>query len=333
MRRPITAAALLLALAGLQAASEGATANAIAAIVNDEIVTVGEVQVLASRDLASIPDRPAGPAREQRRQEVLRGWTELLIQRALLKQAARKVFKDNPASEKALDKEVRKEVKRLAVQSGSLDLAKQDAHERGLTWEEKTALIRDAYMMEIYLHNMVDQKISITPKELRDYYNKHLAQFSSRKLVKLRRIVVKLDRFKKPEDAWDHARKIRKRIDAGEDFALLVRTYSDGPRARAEEAANAGLFGFDEVYALKPKLRHVALTMEQGEVSDIVATDTGLEIIKVEEARPARKVGFEEAQKEIRDILTEELRRKRQEELMEKLKSRALVRYVRFKKR
>ncbi len=224
----------LAAIGALMPSGYGAATNAIAAIVNDEIITVGQVEQRARESLAAVRKQFRGQGRKRMEDDVMRYWLDYLVQKALLRQAAKKAFESSPDSKRLLEKEVQKEVKRLAQQAGSLDRAKQDAESRGLPWEEKTNLIREDFMVQVFVRNMVDQKISVSPEEMRRYYNRHLQQFSNRKRVKIRRILIKYDHFKTLDDAWARAREIEKRLKDGEDFALLARTYSNGPRAMTD---------------------------------------------------------------------------------------------------
>ncbi len=74
------------------------------------------------------------------------------------------------------------------------------------------------------------------------------------------------------------------------------------------------------------------MAMQPGEVSKIIAADQGLEIIKVEAVQPARRVKFEQAQNEIREILKNERQRRKQEELLDRLEREAYVERLRFGK-
>ena len=318
---------LSLAVAWPPNPCRGATANRIAAIVNNEVITVGEVQERAKHETALLERRVSGPERKRQVQDLMRFWLKVMIRRRLLTQAAKEVVEKNPAAKKVLDKAVKDEVKRLTKLMKEMAKADGKDEEAGLSWDERTAVIRDDIMVEMYLHNVVYAKISVSPKEMRDYYRKNIKQFSSRKRAKIRRIVIRYGRYRDIEAARQQAQKVMEEIKAGKDFAELVRRYSNGPRAKTDDPDKAGLFGFDEVHSLK-ELRDQALAMEAGEVSDVVPIADGLVIFKAEEVRPASQMSFEMAQNEIREILMSRGRGERFKEVVRGLEEKAMVKRV-----
>lgn len=321
---------LTLAVTGQPISSWAASANGIAAIVNNEIITIGEVHQQAKAQLEAVHQRVSGPDRKRQMQLVMRSWLGILIQRRLLKQAAEKIVEGNPFAKKALDKALAKEIKRLDKIRRETESAGEEDPEAVLPWDEQTALVRDDMMVDIYLRSVVYTKVFVSPQELRDYYTKNQRHFSKRKRAKIRRIMFQYSRYKSAEAAKEQAEKVLMLTRSGQDFAALVRSYSDGPRAKPEDPKEAGLFNFDEVHSLK-ELRNKAMDMEAGQVSDIIAVDEGLVIFKAEEVQPARKMSFEEAQSEIREILTAKRKDEATEEAIQDLASKALIKRLLYR--
>ncbi len=329
MERKVVRKRFVFGLAAALAWPAGAadTANAIAAIVNDDIITVGEVMQRAAPSLARARRYVNKANFPSVKRMILRAQLNQMIGQTLLKQAAQKKVDDTPELKHWLDLQVQKEIKRLNAEKRARGETPTEPDE---SWESRINRIRESLMMHVYMQNMVDRKVSVAPQEIRDYYNRHRRQFSNFKRVQIRRILIKFDHFKTREAAWERAREIERRIQAGEDFAQLARKYSHGPRARTDNPADAGLFRFDEVAGLKPKLRKIAMGMKEKQVSPIIPTRAGLEIIKVEKVQPARELPFEEAQALIRDKLKELRRLEKEKELVEKLWRDALVKRLRF---
>jgi tetratricopeptide (TPR) repeat protein len=93
-----------------------------------------------------------------------------------------------------------------------------------------------------------------------------------------------LETLMSPEEAEEQARdrltKLKQQAEAGEDFAALAEEHSMGP-----SATDGGDLGWFSRGQMVPEFEEVAFELEPGEVSDIVQTDFGLHIIKVEDRR------------------------------------------------
>jgi peptidyl-prolyl cis-trans isomerase C len=74
--------------------------------------------------------------------------------------------------------------------------------------------------------------------------------------------------------------EITQRLDDGEDFATLAEEYSHCPSA--SDGGDLGWFGPGQMV---PAFEEVAFRLQPGELSDIVETDFGLHVIKVEDRR------------------------------------------------
>lgn len=97
------------------------------------------------------------------------------------------------------------------------------------------------------------------------------------------------------------ARSIKTRADNGEDFAALVKQYSDDPAMREK----GGEFKIAR-HKMNPNLEPLeiaAFSMKVGQISDPVETRFGYHIIKLLEKTPARHEAFSEVEQKIKDFL------------------------------
>jgi peptidyl-prolyl cis-trans isomerase SurA len=81
--------------------------------------------------------------------------------------------------------------------------------------------------------------------------------------------------------ALNQIRDIQKRLEAGEDFAELAKSYSQDPGS----ASNGGDLGFVERGTFVPEFEQAAFALKNGELSDIVESQFGLHIIQMIENR------------------------------------------------
>lgn len=85
------------------------------------------------------------------------------------------------------------------------------------------------------------------------------------------------------------------RIRAGEDFATVAEELSEDPGSKQK----GGDLGFFARGQMVPAFEEVAFSLEPGATSEIVKTDFGFHVIRVEERQAAEERSFDEAAREI----------------------------------
>jgi peptidyl-prolyl cis-trans isomerase C len=142
----------------------------------------------------------------------------------------------------------------------------------------------------------IAQGITVSDQELRDSYEKNKAQFEEDRaahiLIRTRSAPIKSGDPSQPGLPDAEARKkledIRKQILAGADFAQMAKQYSEDITTAS---AGGGLGILDRTKTVPPIIE-AAHALSLGQVSDVIATPSGFEIIKLEQKRV---IPFEEA--------------------------------------
>ena len=141
-----------------------------------------------------------------------------------------------------------------------------------------------------------------TEAEIKDYYEANPAEFKTPKMVEASHILIKAAAdadAETVETARQKSLDILKKAQAGEDFAELAKTYSEGP-----SGAEGGLLGaFKKEDMVKP-FADKAFTMQAGEISEPVRTQFGWHIIKVGKINPVSQLTYPQALPKILDKLT-----------------------------
>ncbi len=144
-----------------------------------------------------------------------------------------------------------------------------------------SSILRQEENQELVLRlreEVIEVDEEITDEELEDFY----ATERPGEQVRARHILVLFPEQSSP-DQRDSVRalaeELRDRARAGEDFAQLAETYSDDPGS----AQRGGDLNWFSRGTMVPPFEEAAFAMEPGEVSDIVESQYGLHVIRLED--------------------------------------------------
>jgi peptidyl-prolyl cis-trans isomerase C len=173
------------------------------------------------------------------------------------------------------------------------------------------------------LDTNVRKKITVTEEESKNYYNNNQNLFKQTEQVKISRIWIKVAP-KAEESKKIQARKkietIQKKVQQGEDFGELAKTYSEGPAAKSK-----GNLGYIEKGHMDKPFEDAAFSLNVGEVSGILETQFGYYLIKVTDKKPARIIPYKEVLPMIERQLKKEKEKTQIQAYIENLKKSATI--------
>ncbi len=143
-------------------------------------------------------------------------------------------------------------------------------------------------MLDKLVKTVAGSNITVTPEEIRKYYDDHLDQYNSPTRVRVLQIML---------ETREQAQTILDELKKGTDFSELAKTYSISPDS--EKGGDLGYFSEDEM----PPAFAVAFKMKPGEVSGVVESEYGFHIFKLIDRREAKMLSLEEARPEIEEKL------------------------------
>jgi parvulin-like peptidyl-prolyl isomerase len=178
------------------------------------------------------------------------------------------------------------------------------------------------------LRDRVVEKLSgavdVKDDDVKKYYEENKTRFVEREQVRASRILVRVPfnaaaaESKKGEAK---AKALLKQAKAkGADFAKLAKENSGGP-----EAARGGDLGWFTRGRFPPEFDQAAFALDANQLSGVVKTKLGYEVIRVAEKKPERQRPVEEVKENIRNSLMARKRNEKRREVLRTLKGEAKV--------
>ena len=221
-----------------------------------------------------------------------------------------KLLQDNPDQMIAL-------VQRMLEVKTLSDLAKKENLDKKPDVKEQLDYVINNYLAQEYIFRVVVKEIRVPDEELKKFYAANEKSFVTPEQARVRHILI----MTPPGASGDDRKKARekaegalKRLKDGEDFAKLVLEYSEDPNSRPN-GGDLGYFAKGQV--VKP-FEDAAFSLKPGQTSELVETQFGFHIIKVEDRKQAMNRPFEEVKEAIRTRLQDEAAKGKVEEFITK---------------
>lgn len=247
----------------------------IVAKVGSEIILLSDVQKMMYQMRASgINEELIDPA------EVLQ---ELIEQRLILQKAKELDIRLN---EDGIKKYAENYIKQIKSQYPSDEAFKMDLAESQTTEAELLEYyidkLRENSLTDQLVERFVSSKAVVSEAEMLSFYEAHKDSLAVRPITWQTGMILKNITASKDVESQklSEMRSIYQRIMNGEDFASVARTESDCP----SKTRGGDLGYFSKGMMVKP-FEDAAFKLNVGEVSNIVRTEFGYHIIKVEEKR------------------------------------------------
>jgi peptidyl-prolyl cis-trans isomerase SurA len=282
----ITLLAMLFAFSLRGTASGTVVVDRVVAIVNDDIITMSDLQ----REIATNKKTEA----KQDERVVL----EDMIDRKLQMAAAKRVGMD--VTDKELTEAVADIMKRNSMDSKQFDAA---IAKEGLTLDQYKAELREQMTLSRMFNKYVRAGIAVDEAEAKAFYQKHIKNYALPEEIHVRQFFLSLPKKAKPDQIAAikaKAQAVYDRAKSGEDFIHLIREESDGVTASQD-----GDLGFIQRGEAIPEIQKAAQALKPGEISSPFQAADGFNIIRLEEVRtPVRP--YEKVKDEIMNALYQE---------------------------
>ncbi len=195
------------------------------------------------------------------------------------------------------------------------------------------AEMREQFQRELAMHGLqtslyteLQEKVSITDEDIKEFYEANQVKFKRPEQVKASHILITVDETA-DEAAKAEAREkivsLQKEITAGGDFAEIAKANSQCP-----SAANGGDLGFFGKGQMVKPFEEAAFSLNVNEVSDVVETQFGYHLIRLEEKREASMTPLDELKDKIEKYLSQQKLEQAQQDYLQGLRDNAKITYL-----
>jgi peptidyl-prolyl cis-trans isomerase SurA len=222
-----------------------------------------------------------------------------LIDQSLLAQRAKDLGID---SETELIK--RLDAIRQQYKLPSMEALEQEVTKAGQNYEDFKNQLRNQILTQDVIRREVGSKIIISHEEISKYYEAHKKDFVRPATVILREIFVSTEG--KPASDIPELRKkaenLRERVlKNGDDFGELAKRFSDSPTK--QQGGDLGAFQQSQ---LDPRIAEQVFSLNRGQMTSVIETKTGFELLQVRERFEAGQQPLEKVEGEITNRLYEQ---------------------------
>ena len=185
-----------------------------------------------------------------------------------------------------------------------MDTLEKEVTKSGQDFEDFKNQIKNQLLTQEVIRKEVGSRIIISHEDVVKYYESHKQEFVRPETVVLREIFVSTEN--KPASDIPTLRKkaenLRDRVmKNGDDFGELAKRFSDSPTAQ-----QSGELGSFERSKLDPNISEKVFALNRGQMTDIIETKTGFEILQVRERYQSGEQPLEKVEPEISNRLYEQ---------------------------
>jgi len=298
IRRGVVLSALALVLAAplraqVPGAGDGDVVDRVVAVVGDSVVlmtqVLEQVEQIRLQTPDAVPSAP-GPEMERFQRQVLDDLVDrLVILRAAAKDSVIEVDEDRV--EEIVNQELQSRSRQYANgQTGMLEALAREGLTLAQYRDMLKSQVRQLQLQQMFVQRQIQDAapVEVSDGELQAAFDAARPNMTQRpRLVSFAQVVL----APAPSDSAKQLARVKARavldsIQAGADFATMAERYSQDPGT----AQSGGELGWFRRGQMVREFEDAAFNLPDGGVSDLVETEFGYHIIKVERSRAGERM-------------------------------------------
>ena len=300
--------------------------DGVAAIVNNDVITISQVRELVGARERALREGYQGPDLADRIKEMRLAALKDLVDRQLIIQEFQKMQEKGAnipdyVIDDRLQGIIRQEfggdraafIRTLQAQGYTLTRFKEIEKEKIIVQAMRQAKLNDNFV--------------VSPNQVQGFYDKNKADFTIPDQVKLRMIILREGNEGDSADSGNKAQtanEIRQKLIEGADFNRMAQMYSEDESTRDM----GGDWGWVERNTLNEELTKAAFSLKAGGISPVIQLGDSYYILNVEARKNASVKPMSEVREAIEQNLMQQERMKAQQRWLDSLRKKAYIKIL-----
>lgn len=292
--------------------------DGIAAVVNSNVITFGQVRELLMFRQRSMEQQPSEEMKEKMKKSQEAAVNDLVDRQLIIDEFKEQGFQiPDYVIDDRINSIIRQEF------GGDRTSFVRTLKAQGFSLTRFREVEREKIIVQAMRQRAVKSDFVISPDKIEAYYRSNVSQYSTPEEIRLSMIVLRPE----PGGGDDSdaatrevAREIRQKLADGAEFAGMAQMYSQDSTAEL-----GGDWGWIDRKTLTSELNLVAFSLSPGELSEVIQVGDAYYIMRVEAKKAAVTKPLAEMRDEISQKLFEEERLRLQQQWIEGLRRKAYV--------
>ncbi len=276
----------------------------IVAIVNKEVIMLSELRVELEPERKRLQQQHRGAELERLLHQAEYQILTRMIERRLQMQHAQLKGVD------ATDEDVRRMAAELAQQGTPVNLDDPKARKA----------LKEQLILFTLESREVRNGIMVFDNDIKRFYERHLTLFMLPEEYRISQILLLRRKGEPRPELRARAREVYDKLKQGAPFDELALRYSDAP-----DATRGSALGFIRQGEMELPIERAVAELRPGQISDLVETDEGFHIIRLEEKKTAQFRPLEEVKNELQGLVFQQKSADRYQRWLTDMKSKAYI--------
>jgi peptidyl-prolyl cis-trans isomerase SurA len=310
----------------LPSIGESEIVDKVVAIVNDDVITLSEVEEEVARIYQTLAKESSGQSLIKSMADARNATINAMIDRRLITQRAK--LTNTNVTDEELEAAYESTRNRMALDPAEFI---KKLERSGMTEKILKNQLKDQVLQSKLVSYDVRAKIVVTEEMIRNYYNEHYnTKVDTGSYYLLQMGFQWNSEITEPEKLQEEKMETKKRaeraldqVNKGQDFKTFAKKFSDLPSA--SDGGDLGILRLDD---MAPAMRTAVAALQTGEVSKIIETSDGYQFLKrlsANDQATAASSSYEKAKDEIREKLYDEKLKAAYSEWVKSLKENAYI--------